>query len=31
MLFRLCALFRFGSCTLCILACFIWPKKRKHS
>jgi len=30
-LFRLSTLFRLGSCIHCILACFLWSKKTKHS
>jgi len=30
-LFRLSTLFRLGSCVHCILGCFVWSKKTKHS
>jgi hypothetical protein len=30
-LFRLSTLLWFGSCSHCILVCFLWSKKRKHS
>jgi hypothetical protein len=30
-LFRFSTLLWFGSCSHCILACFLWSKKRKHS